>query len=53
MVNGKHHCFKSGKYQYQIVLDGKWQLDYDNPNSDQMVTVLIRNHYQPIDKKPS
>ncbi len=23
-----------GKYQYQIVLDGKWQLDYDNPNSE-------------------
>ena len=22
-----------GKYQYQIVLDGKWQLDFDNPNS--------------------
>ena len=44
-----------GKYQYQIVLDGKWQLDYDNPNSEPNgnggVNSVI-NIINQIDKKP-
>ncbi|MEC8610759.1 MAG: alpha-amylase family glycosyl hydrolase [Bacteroidota bacterium] len=44
-----------GKYQYQIVLDGEWQLDYDNPNSEPNGSggvnsvINITNH---IEKKP-
>ena len=44
-----------GKYQYQIVLDGEWQLDYDNPNSESNSSgsinsvINIINH---TDKKP-
>ena len=44
-----------GKYQYQIVLDGKWQLDYDNPisepNGNGGVNSVI-NIINQIDKKP-
>ena len=47
--------FKSRKYQYQIVLDGKWQLDYDNPisepNGNGGVNSVI-NIINQIDKKP-
>ena len=44
-----------GKYQYQIVIDGKWQLDYDNPisepNGNGGVNSVI-NIINQIDKKP-
>ena len=44
-----------GKYQYQIVLDGKWHLDYDNPNSEPNgnggVNSVIKIINE-IDKKP-
>ena len=44
-----------GKYQYQIVLNGKWQLDHNNPNSEPNgnggVNSVI-NIINQIDKKP-
>ena len=54
MVNGKYIVFKSGKYQYQIILDGV-AINYDNPNSEPNGSGSINsvmNIINHIEKKP-